>query len=104
MERIEKLKSFLQENNNDSFVCHALALEYIKIGDDGQAQPLFESIIRREPGYIGTYYHLAKLHERNGQKEEAVHIYKRGMAESKKANDMHTYNELQAALEDLEDL
>jgi len=104
MDRIEKLKTFLLENEEDSFLQHALALEYIKLGDDIKAHPLFESIIAREPGYIGTYYHLGKLLERSNKNREAISIYEKGMVECKKLKDMHTYNELQAAMEELADL
>ena len=38
MDRIEQLKAFLVENPDDSFVQHALALEYIKLGDDAAAK------------------------------------------------------------------
>ena len=103
MDRIEKLKGFLKENSADSFICHALALEYIKLGEDDKARPLFESILEREPGYIGSYYHLGKLLERNGKKDEAIKIYETGLMESKKAGDMHTHNELQGAMDDLSD-
>ena len=71
MDRIDKLKEFLKADPTDSFVQHALALEYIKLGDDGEARRLFETILEREPGYVGSYYHLAKLLERNRDKEEA---------------------------------
>ena len=101
MERIEKLKEYLNQNDKDSFLQHALALEYIKIGNDEEAKNLFNEILRREPTYIGSYYHLGKLLERIGNNEKAIKIYERGMAEAKKANDNHTYNELQAAYEDL---
>ena len=49
MERIEKLKEFLQANPTDSFLQHALALEYIKKGNDEDARRLFEEILNREP-------------------------------------------------------
>ena len=101
MERIEKLKEYLQTNNNDSFLQHALALEYIKIGKDEEAKKLFSEIIAREPTYVGTYYHLAKLQERIGNTEEAIKIYEQGMQQAKKAGDNHAYNELQGAYEDL---
>lgn len=103
MSRIEKLLEYLKENDKDSFLQHALALEYIKIGDDESAQKLFETILLREPGYVGSYYHLAKLLERIGDTAKAIDTYKQGMLEAKKASDMHSYNELQMALEDLED-
>ena len=101
MDRIEKLKEFLKNDPHDSFIQHALALEYIKAGDDKLARELFESIIKKEPGYIGTYYHLAKLLERSGETDEAIKIYKKGMEEAKKAGENHTYNELRSAYEEL---
>ena len=33
MERIRKIKEMLAGNPMDSFLCHALALEYIKLGN-----------------------------------------------------------------------
>jgi Tfp pilus assembly protein PilF len=101
MERIEKLKEFLQSNPQDNFVQHALALEYIKTGDDRTAQHLFEEILLRDPGYIGSYYHLSKLLERAGDIPAAVSWYEKGMAAAKKAGDNHAYNELRAAYEEL---
>ena len=101
MERISKLKAFLVDNPADSFLKHALALEYIKLGDDEQARGLFEEIINREPGYIGTYYHLAKLQERLGETDKAVQVYKQGMEEAMKAGDNHAYGELKGAYEEL---
>lgn len=101
MERIEKLKGFLKVNPKDSFILHALALEYIKMGDDINARTLFESILIHEPSYVGTYYHLAKLLEREGDPDEAVKIYEKGMEEAKRAGENHAYNELRSAYEEL---
>ena len=101
MERIDKLKEFLQTNPADSFVQHALALEYIKIDKDKEARSLFEEILQRDPGYIGSYYHLAKLLEHLDENDLAVQWYEKGMAAAKAAGDDHAYNELRAAHEDL---
>jgi Tfp pilus assembly protein PilF len=101
MDRISKLKGFLEQQPQDSFLQHALALEYIKNGDDKEAQLLFESILRNDAGYVGSYYHLGKLLERTGKGEEAIVVYEKGMAAAKQAGDLHSYNELQAAYEDL---
>lgn len=101
MDKIERLKEFLHENPNDSFVQHALALEYIKIGEEHKAKGLFENILSIDESYIGSYYHLAKLHERNGENEAAISTYERGMKKAKEAGDQHSYNELQSAYEDL---
>jgi Tfp pilus assembly protein PilF len=101
MERIEKLKGFLQENPADSFVQHALALEYIKAGRDTEARQLFEDLLNRDEGYIGSYYHLAQLLERMNEKEAAIKCYEKGLKMAKAAGDNHAFNELQAAYEDL---
>ncbi|WP_207493286.1 tetratricopeptide repeat protein [Aridibaculum aurantiacum] len=101
MDRIEKLTEYLQASPNDNFLQHALALEYIKIGDDTQARQLFEEILQRDPAYVGSYYHLAKLLERIGETERAIEWYEKGMAAAKAAGDQHAYNELQMAYEDL---
>lgn len=101
MDRIDKLKEFLQANPADCFVQHALALEYIKLDRNAEAKTLFESILEREPGYIGSYYHLAKLLERLGEAGDAIKVYEKGMEEAKKLGDDHAYAELKSALEEL---
>lgn len=101
MDRIAKLKEFLKVNPEDSFVQHALALEYVKLGNDGEARRLFESLLHRDENYIGSYYHLARLFERNNEKENAVRWYEKGMMKAKQAGDDHAYNELLGAYEDL---
>ncbi len=100
-ERIEKLKAFLQQSPNDCFLNHALALEYIKLGDDTEARSLFEKNLNHDESYVATYYHLGKLLERVGESDAAVAIYERGMKAAKTAGDQHSYNELQGAYEDL---
>jgi len=100
-ERIDKLKAFLKDNPNDSFLNHALALEYVKLGDEDSARRHFEQNKTSDPGYVATYYHLGKLLERVGQQQAAIHVYEAGMEQAKAAKDMHSYNELQGAYEDL---
>lgn len=103
MEKIEKLKSFLIRSPGDSFLKHALALEYIKLGEEAEARKLFLEILEHDPSYIGSYYHLARLLERTGETENAKNWYERGMIAAKQAGDIHAYNELQAAYEDFID-
>ena len=90
--------------DKDSFLQHALALEYIKIGKEEDARQLFNEILKREPTYIGSYYHLGKLLERTGDAHKALKVYQRGMEMAEAAKDHHSYSELQIAYEDLEDL
>jgi Tfp pilus assembly protein PilF len=103
MDKIEKLKSFLATSPQDPFLKHALALEYIKLGNEQEALSLFLDILAQDPDYIGSYYHLARLLERIGKNEDARHWYEKGMGAAKLAGDRTAYNELQAAYEDLMD-
>lgn len=101
MERIDKIKAMLIDSPKDNFLQHALALEYIKLGNDVVARKLFEEILEREPGYVGSYYHLAKLLERVGETDNAIKIYKKGMEETKRVGDNHAFGELRSAYEEL---
>jgi Tfp pilus assembly protein PilF len=101
MNRIDKIKEFLVASPADNFLRHALALEYLKIGEDRKARELFEAILTASPDYIGSYYHLAKLLEKMQENTLAVEWYEKGMAAAKQAGDHHAYSELQGAYEDL---
>lgn len=103
MNRINQLLDFLSESPGDSFLKHALALEYIKAGNLKEAETMFLSNLDHDPAYVATYYHLGKLLERDGRLGEAISIYESGMEHAKKAGDMHAFVELQAAHEDLTD-
>lgn len=101
MERIQKLKDMLAQGGDDSFVQHALALEYVKLNDDAAAKVEWERLLARDEIYVGAYYHLGKLLERQGEKDAASTLYEKGMTVAKKVGDNHAYNELQAVYEDL---
>src|SRR5688572_7029610 len=101
MDRIERLKEFLEKDPQDSFVQHALALEYVKAGDDDTARHLFEKLLASNENYIGSYYHLAKLLERSGRTDDAIRVYETGMQKAKEAGDNHSFSELRSAYEEL---
>ena len=101
MTRIDRIKELLAANPGDSFLQHALALEYIKIEEDEQARQLFQNLLQDDENYVGSYYHLAKLLERNDKMKEAKEVYEKGMLKAKESGDTHTYNELRTAYEDL---
>ncbi|HSZ85562.1 MAG TPA: hypothetical protein VK787_06005 [Puia sp.] len=100
-DRIEKIKELLIKTPDDNFLKHALALEYIKIENDKEARKLFEKILTQDENYLGSYYHFAKLLERNNETALAISYYEKGMEIAKKANEIRAYNELKMAHEDL---
>ena len=100
--RIEILKSYVDEDPHDAFSRYALALEYIKLENDSAAEPLMEFLFNELPEYLPNYYHYGKLIERKGDFGSAEYIYKIGIEQCKSKNDTHTMNELQGALDSLD--
>lgn len=101
MDRIEKLKQFLEQSPNEPFLTHALALEWIKAGNQEAALASFENNKTHNPDYVGTYYHLGKLLEALQRNKEAIEVYEAGIEVARKIADAHALSELRAALEDL---
>ncbi|RYZ86698.1 MAG: tetratricopeptide repeat protein [Proteobacteria bacterium] len=89
MERISKLLELLQSHEGDSFLQHALALEYIKTGDESEARKLFEKVLENDAMYTGTYYHLALLYIRTGERKMALQTFEKGMEVCKLKGDKH---------------
>jgi FimV-like protein len=101
MDRINKLKEFLASDPNDSFIRHALAMEYLALGEEGTARTLLEEVLERDAGAVGSYYQLGKLLERAGETALALQWYEKGMAAARAAGERRAYNELQTAYDDL---
>jgi Tfp pilus assembly protein PilF len=96
--RIAQLMAFLEEDPDDNFTLFALALEYIKKGDAGQAEKLFKRIVTNDPAYVGVYYHLGKLYESLGDFDMARSTYRMGIGVTRKSGELHALSELETAL------
>ena len=103
MDRIAFLSEFIQSNPHDLFSKHALALEWIKQGDDDNALKLFQEIISIDPQYVGSYYHMAKLQERVQGSQAAMDTYQLGIKVAESIQDQHALRELKSALQQLTD-
>lgn len=107
MNRIEQLKSFLQQSPNDPFLQHALALEYQKQGEKSEALNLFLKNKLEHASYVATYFHMGKLYESMQNLKAAQEAYAEGIVHAEQAGDAKTAGELRLAhqfvSEDLED-
>ena len=81
----------------------ALAREFAKKGSSDEALRYYERLVGIAPDYTGTYYHLGKLYEQLGRKDDAIAIYQKGMEITLKKNDHHALSELQSALSMISD-
>lgn len=96
------LQSFLEKDPNDSFTRFALAMEHSKIGDLENSEQLYRDLVRRDPNYVGTYYHLGMLLSGANRVEEAREVFNRGLAVAQGVNDHHAASELRQALDELD--
>jgi tetratricopeptide (TPR) repeat protein len=103
MDRIAFLTGFIQSNPDDLFSKHALALEWIKQGDDQNALELFHEIFSKDPLYVGSYYHMAKLQERKQDLQAAMETYTLGIKAAESIHDQHALRELRSAMQQLTD-
>jgi len=102
MSRVEKIIEMLKVSPGDSFLRHALALEYIKSGNNQEALALFVALLSDNPDYLGSYYHLGKLYEKMDMVSQAAETYTNGIEIAKKQGDRHSLNELMMAADELE--
>ena len=100
-ERIAKLKSLLEADPNDSFGRYALALEYAALNDTAQAQRLLEDLLKHHPAYLPAYQQLGYLHQKLGQRDDAISMFKRGIEVATQQGDLHAKSEMQEALDEL---
>lgn len=95
-QRIQQLRSFLEETPNDPFLLYALALEYRDVQPE-EAAELFANLLTNHPDYLATYYHAAALFSDLGNRDRAEEIYQQGIALAKQQNASLALRELQNA-------
>ncbi len=95
--RLQQLQAFLADSPNDSFILFAIAKEYEKLNQTDQALAQYLLLLKNDPNYVGTYYHLGKLYEQKEAFEDAFFTYKKGMSIAKSQGDQHAFSELAGA-------
>ena len=102
MDRLKLLLQFLEKDPDDEFTRFALAMEFVKSGDEARARQTLVDLVADRPDYVGAYYHLAALYIRVGLHEAAAETYRTGIRVAERQRDRHARSELQAALLELE--
>lgn len=101
--RLQQLIDLLDKSPKDSFLLFALAKEYESAGNEGQSLEYYLRLREYDPAYVGLYYHLGKLYEKQEDFQNAIQTYKQGIQISRETGDRHAQSELQGALLNLED-
>lgn len=97
--RLEALKNMVAQQPGDSFLRYGLAMEYKNAGDLEAALAEFRSLLGVNPDYSAAYFHGGQTLERLGRLDEARALYREGIEAATRKGDLHTRNEIQAALD-----
>lgn len=98
IDRLNYLRELEKNKPDDAFVKYAIALEYVKRGQDEEAHDVFKMLTEKFNDYVATYYQFAKLLEKMNRKDDAIRIYRDGIRVATNAKDHHAANELKQAL------
>jgi tetratricopeptide (TPR) repeat protein len=97
--RLEILKSMVEQKPTDSFARYGLAMEYRNTGDLDAAMGEFRLLMANNPDYAPAYFHGGQTLERMGLLEEARQVYQQGIQVTTQSGDQHARSEMQAALD-----
>jgi tetratricopeptide (TPR) repeat protein len=97
--RLDTLKSMLEQDPTSAFARYGLAMEYVNLGRLDEAIDEFHSLLGTHPNYAAGYYHAGRALEQLGKIDEARAMYEKGIEVTTRTGDAHTRSELQAALD-----
>lgn len=100
--RLETLKTMLEQDPHNAFARYGLAIEYANGGEYEQAVKEFRKVLDDNPNYAAAYYHGGRALESLGKLDDAKKMYNKGIEVTTQTGDNHTRSELQAALDMLE--
>lgn len=101
-DRVQMLKSLIQEDPNDPFLHYGLAMEEAK-ASPSNALSLFEHLLAKFPDYLPAYYQFALVLVDCGQISKAIEVLQSGAQLAKLQGELKTMGELQTLLDQLGD-
>ena len=97
--RLEILKTMVDQNPADTFARYGLAMELANSGNLEEAVRQYRALLETNESYAAAYYHGGQALERLGQVEEAREMYEKGIEVTTRSGDLKTRSELQAAVD-----
>lgn len=98
-ERLNALKTMLDQKPGDSFLRYGLAMELGRTGALAEAVAEYRALLAENADYAAAYFHGGQALEKLGRLDEARAMYEAGIGVTTRLGDAHTRSELQAALD-----
>ncbi len=100
-DRIEALRSLLEQDPGNSRMLHMLANELANAGRADEALEEYRKLTAANPDYVPGYFQAGRLAERSGRVDEARTWLEQGLAAAGRTGDRHAESEIQDALDAL---
>ena len=101
--RREFLEEAVREQPDNTFARYGLAMELAGT-EPAAAWTHFAYLLEHHPEYAATYYHAGAFLTKQGKMEEARKVLSSGLEVTDRQGNRHAHSELQAALDDLNDM
>ncbi len=99
MDRLDALRTLLQQDPSNRLARYGLAMELADRGDLEGAVAEFRALIAAHPDYAYAYFHCGQTLEKLERPDEARAAYQAGIEAARRIGDSHGLSELQGALD-----
>ena len=96
--RLEVLRTLVNQSPADSRTRYMLAMELASSGDPAAAVAEYQALIAADADYTAAYFHAGQAFEKLGLIEEARGVYEQGIVACRRTGDEHTLSEIEAQL------
>ena len=100
-ERVEQLKSILEQDPKNTFARYALGMEYSSAEATDAALAEFRKLLDVDANYANAFFMGAQALQRAERIEEATQWLQDGIACAQRTGNRHAENEMQALLDEL---
>lgn len=101
-ERMEQLKSLLEQDPKNTFARYALGMEYSSAGQTDDALREFRALLDADSNYANAFFMGAQALQHAERIPEAVQWLRDGIVCAHRVGNRHAESEMQSLLEELE--
>jgi tetratricopeptide (TPR) repeat protein len=101
-ERLEQLKSILEQDPKNTFARYALGMEYSSTGETDPALHEFRTLLEVDADYANAFFMGAQALQHAERIGDAIQWLRDGIACAQRVKNSHAESEMQSLLDELE--